>query len=59
VDWYNLVGKSGLLQGVDIKPVLILPLAKVDDMVLAIFVPTFQFLGYNVTPNNMQYTSEA
>jgi len=41
------------------KPVLILPLAKVDDMVLAIFVPTFQFLGYNVTPSNMQHTSEA
>jgi len=59
VDWYNLVGENGLLQGVDMKPVLILPLAKVDDMVLAIFVPTFQFLGYSVTPSSKQRTSEA
>jgi len=59
VDWYNLVGENGLLQGVDMKPVLILPLAKADDMVLAIFVPTFQFLDYSVTPSSMQHTSEA
>jgi hypothetical protein len=59
VDWYNLVGVNDLPQGVDMKPVLILPLAKVDDMVLAIFVPTFQFLCYSVTPRSIQHTSEA
>jgi hypothetical protein len=58
-DWYNLVGVSDLPQVVDMKPVLILPLAKVDDMVPAIFVPTFQFLSYSVTPNSIQHTSEA
>jgi hypothetical protein len=58
-DLYNLVGVNGLPQAVDMKPVLILPLAKADDMVLAIFVPTFQVLSYSVTPCSIQHTSEA
>jgi hypothetical protein len=54
-----LVGENSLLQVVDTKTVLIIPLAKADEMVLAIFVPTFQFLGNSVTPNSIQHTSEA